>query len=64
VKIFGNSSLRYNVFRKEKCSEEDTDTNKEVEVPVDTQHRHANALEVFHKMVWLQNRSIHTELGR
>jgi hypothetical protein len=64
VKIFGNNSLRYNLFRKEKCTEEDTDKNKEVKMPDDTQHHHANILEVFHKMVWLQNQNIHTELGR
>jgi hypothetical protein len=63
VKILGNSSLRYILFRKEKCTEEDTDNAKEVKVPDDTKNQ-ANTLEIFHKMVWLQNQNIHTDLGR
>jgi hypothetical protein len=53
-----------NRFRKEKCSEEDINKNKEVMVPYNKQHHHGNVLEVLHKMVWLQNQNICAELGR
>jgi hypothetical protein len=55
---------RYNFFRKEKCSEEDLENNKEVKNPDNKEDHNANVLEVFHKMVWLQNQNIYAESRR
>jgi hypothetical protein len=56
--------LGYNSFRKENCCGEDVENDKEVKIPDNKEGHSANVLEVFHKMVWLQNQSIRPESGR
>jgi hypothetical protein len=56
--------LGCNSFRKENCSEEDIENNKEVKIRTNNEGHNANVLEVFHKMVWLQNPNIRPEFGR
>lgn len=55
---------RYNLCRKEKYSSEDTSNIKEVMVPNTTRHHQFNALEMLHKMRWLQNQNDNNDLER
>jgi len=55
---------RYNLSRKEKYGSEDTSNIKEVTVPKTTRHHQLNALEMLHKMRWLQNQNDKNVLER
>jgi len=55
---------RYNLSRKEQCSGEDTSNFKGVTVPNTKRHHQFNALEMLHKMRWLQNQNDKNDLER
>jgi len=48
---------RCNLSRKEKCSGENTSNIKEVTVCNTKRHHQFDALEMLHKMRWLQNQN-------